>query len=66
MIQRLSRSRPSLQAEFFDGLSDGSFRTGINSRENNRQFEFLDLTVVIADAKGDSARSVYDWESFHR
>jgi hypothetical protein len=47
VVERSSRQRPALPAEFFDGVSDGSFRGRKNGRENYRQIESLDLTVVL-------------------
>lgn len=47
MVLRPSRYKPAIPAELFDGVSDGSLRTGMNGRGNYRYFEWLDLTVVF-------------------
>ena len=50
-----SYRKPAAPAEFFDGVSDGSFRAGKSGRENYRQIEALDLTIVLSR---DFARGV--------
>lgn len=47
MVLRPSSDKPTMRAEFFDGVFDSNLRTEVNGRGNYRHFEWLDLTVVF-------------------